>query len=383
MAKNNKQLIENSLRGMSLLEVLLAVAIFAIGIGTVTHLYLGSHYAAAHSAEKNQAVIWAKEGIEAVRSIRDGDIDALGKIGALGGVAIYKETGELLGYAWSANMGWISFEESDVEVEDCPDYPGCIATLNESDEISGWVKTLTNDEWISFRGTTGVGEYGVDVVEDDLHGWAWGDDNFGWISFNCENKNECGTSDYKVQIKEGDEVYDSVEGWAWSDNIGWIHFPFGLQDEGEARGITVKDSKWMLVGDENIESKFTREVSIMEIDEETWEVVVTVSWQPLRGSEDSVSLSERLTSWREEYNIEYNLNISSLAGGTVDTPEEGDFTHYYGDKIDIVAEADEGYIFSGWTGDTDEIDNVSLVETFITMPDEDVNIVAEFTEEGE
>lgn len=58
-------------KGMGLLEVIVAVAIFTIGIATVIHLYVGSHYASISSVERNQAILIAREGIEAVRSIRD------------------------------------------------------------------------------------------------------------------------------------------------------------------------------------------------------------------------------------------------------------------------------------------------------------------------
>jgi hypothetical protein len=53
---------------------------------------------------------------------------------------------------------------------------------------------------------------------DLLSGYAWSD-NIGWISFNCTNNNSCGTSNYGVNISDG-----NFSGYAWSDNIGWISF---------------------------------------------------------------------------------------------------------------------------------------------------------------
>jgi hypothetical protein len=61
--------------GQSLFEVLLALAIFTIAVTTIAHLFLGSHYSAIHSLEKTQAILLAKEGIEAVRSIRDANFE--------------------------------------------------------------------------------------------------------------------------------------------------------------------------------------------------------------------------------------------------------------------------------------------------------------------
>jgi len=52
-----------------LLEVLLAVAVFAIGVGAVAHYYVGSMTLSLHVTEKNKAVLLAKEGVEAIRSI--------------------------------------------------------------------------------------------------------------------------------------------------------------------------------------------------------------------------------------------------------------------------------------------------------------------------
>lgn len=61
--------------GQSLFEVLLALAVFVIAIATIAHLFLAAHYSAAHGVEKSQAVLLAKEGLEAVRSIRDDDFE--------------------------------------------------------------------------------------------------------------------------------------------------------------------------------------------------------------------------------------------------------------------------------------------------------------------
>ncbi len=53
----------------------------------------------------------------------------------------------------------------------------------------------------------------------ELEGYAWSS-NIGWISMNCSNDNECGISDYKVQINPD----KTLSGYAWSSNIGWIQF---------------------------------------------------------------------------------------------------------------------------------------------------------------
>ncbi len=69
--------------------------------------------------------------------------------------------GNLAGWAWSSNIGWISFNCSN-------------------------------------RGTCGTVPYAVTIDSSGIFsGWAW-NDVIGWISFNCSNTGTCGTSDYKV-----------------------------------------------------------------------------------------------------------------------------------------------------------------------------------------
>lgn len=52
-----------------------------------------------------------------------------------------------------------------------------------------------------------------------LSGWAWGD-NFGWVSFNCNDNSSCGSVNYRVDVASN----GNLSGYAWSDNVGWITF---------------------------------------------------------------------------------------------------------------------------------------------------------------
>jgi len=74
---------------------------------------------------------------------------------------------------------------------------------------------------------------------------------------------------------------------------------------------------------------------------------------------------------------QYELSISSSAGGEVTTPGEGAFTHEEGTTIGLVAEAEEGYRFVDWTGDADTIANINDASTTITM-DGNYSITANF-----
>ena len=75
----------------------------------------------------------------------------------------------------------------------------------------------------------------------------------------------------------------------------------------------------------------------------------------------------------------HDLTISSTAGGSVSDPGEDTFTYDAGTVVGLVAVADENYQFTGWTGDTEEIDDPASAATTITM-DGDYIIAANFCE---
>jgi len=80
-----------------------------------------------------------------------------------------------------------------------------------------------------------------------------------------------------------------------------------------------------------------------------------------------------------EFVRQYDLNISSTTGGSVITPDEGTFPYDTGTVVDLVAVADEGYQFTGWTGDIGEIDDPASAATAITV-DGEYSIIANFCE---
>jgi len=102
-------------------------------------------------------------------------------------VSINPDTGIFSGYAWSENIGWISFNSGDLA--GCPSGT-CQAKLDLSSyQVSGWARVLSQtDGWIHLRGTN----YGVSLDTAtgppyEFKGWAWEDTVTGWLSFNCEN----------------------------------------------------------------------------------------------------------------------------------------------------------------------------------------------------
>jgi Tfp pilus assembly protein PilV len=224
------KIMQKKENGIMLLEALLAVAVFAIGVATVMHLYLGSYISSLYSMEKNQAMLLAEEGLGAVRSIRDAD----------------------------------------------------------------------------FENITVVNDYGVEI-----------DVNSRWI------------------LKDTPDI---------------------------------------------INEKFTRKIDIEEIDEETKKVTSTVSWQPSRGEEASVFLTDYLTLWQDVFFMEYELTTDSSSGGSITAPGEGSFSYDNGETANIIANPETGYLFSEWTGDVETVGSVSSASTTILM-NNDYSIVANFVAE--
>lgn len=65
-------------QGYSLIELLIAMSIFTIGVATVIFLVLDAGVTSTQGGERTQAILLAQEGLEAVRSIRDSDFESLG-----------------------------------------------------------------------------------------------------------------------------------------------------------------------------------------------------------------------------------------------------------------------------------------------------------------
>ena len=75
--------------------------------------------------------------------------------------------------------------------------------------------------------------------------------------------------------------------------------------------------------------------------------------------------------------VQYELTISSTAGGNVTTPGEGVFPCYDGEIVDLVAAPDADYQFVEWTGNVSTIGNVTAAATNITV-NGDYSVTANF-----
>jgi hypothetical protein len=63
---------------------------------------------------------------------------------------------------------------------------------------------------------------------------------------------------------------------------------------------------------------------------------------------------------------QYDLTVTSTAGGSLTMPGEGTFMYDAGTVVNLVAEAEEGYKFVTWTGDVSTIEDPNAAQTTIT-----------------
>lgn len=108
-------------------------------------------------------------------------------------------TGIFSGYAWSSNVGWINFNPADLS--SCPTAPSCQqASVDKiTGQVSGWAKILNTNDWLRLRGN-GC-NVSISKGTGDFYGWAWGGETIGWVSFNCnqaETGSICPSANYKI-----------------------------------------------------------------------------------------------------------------------------------------------------------------------------------------
>jgi len=77
--------------------------------------------------------------------------------------------------------------------------------------------------------------------------------------------------------------------------------------------------------------------------------------------------------------VQYDLTISCMTGGSVETPGFGQFTYEAGTTISLVVSSDYRYEFVCWSGDVGTIANVNAAYTTIIM-NGDYSITANFEE---
>jgi uncharacterized repeat protein (TIGR02543 family) len=93
--------------------------------------------------------------------------------------------------------------------------------------------------------------------------------------------------------------------------------------------------------------------------------------------EEEEHVGEQEEEEEEEEQVAYDLIIDSTAGGSVTAPGEGTFRYEDGTVVNLVAEAEQGYQFVGWSGDVGTIATIDNPVTSITV-NGDYTVAAEF-----
>jgi len=127
------------------------------------------------------------------------------------GVAINPDS-TLTGYAWSPNVGWIDFGSQ----SGCPT-GSCDPQVDfDTNTFSGWARALNYghgwDGWISLGGSNhGSGTYGIEVTSSGgftPSSYAWGSDVVGWMNFSttyistpCGRETTCTADETATQVR--------------------------------------------------------------------------------------------------------------------------------------------------------------------------------------
>lgn len=110
------------------------------------------------------------------------------------GVNIPVADGDLIGYAWSENLGWIAFDNSGGYLNGCPAGNGACSARRVGSNLQGWAR------FTSIADALAVGNSG---------GWQ------GWIKLNGAG--------YGIDFTKMDGTGNNKM-YAWSDELGWIDF---------------------------------------------------------------------------------------------------------------------------------------------------------------
>ncbi|MBI5134604.1 MAG: hypothetical protein HZA81_04495 [Candidatus Taylorbacteria bacterium] len=119
--------------------------------------------------------------------------------------------GTMTGYAWSSAIGWIQFGG----LSGFPSGSGTTAVNAQvvGSNVQGWARALsysgTWDGWISLAGTSP--SYGVTHSGGSFAGYAWGGEVVGWVLFDVQGVYPAICSDCGVTI-EGDASLDIKSG---------------------------------------------------------------------------------------------------------------------------------------------------------------------------
>ena len=183
-------------------------------------------------------------------------------------------------------------------------------------------------------------------------------------------------------------VFENVAGtdkaFALNETVpdGWGFTP-GSTDGGMLKDINYPSIEWFWMVVEDGATKTVTYTLTVPVDEEAGNytiegTVTSVNPETMNpvGGDTTITVMEEVPP----VPVEYDLTISSSAGGEVTEPGEGTFPYDEGTPVGLVATAIEGYEFVNWTGDVGTMTNANAAATTITMND-DYSITANFEAE--
>src|SRR3989344_1918074 len=223
-------------------QIFLGIVLFSffLGAGFLLGPFLSYDNAQAGSGENMSGWAWS----ETIGWISFNNTTGGGSTSY--GAHVDPTTGAMSGYAWSEYIGWIKFDP----VGPYPGSPSNSATIHTATgEVSGWARACAGavnadcsggthpnsgawDGWIKLKNhsSDGGSAYGVTLTipTGEFHGWAWGGDVVGWISFNCaegglSGGSGCSQSDYKI-ITIPNVFNPAPEARDLSDNSGSANY---------------------------------------------------------------------------------------------------------------------------------------------------------------
>jgi hypothetical protein len=178
-------------------------------------------------------------------------------------------------------------------------------------------------------------------------------------------------------VAAGNNYYEQCDAGGW--NLGLVVPPSQrvLTISSTAGGSVTTPGEGTFIYDEG---------TVVDLVAEAEEGYLFVNWTGDVDTIADVNAAQTTITMEDSYSIAANfkleeglcsLTISSSAGGSVSTPGEGTFIYDEGTVVDLVVEAEEGYLFVNWTGDVDTIGNVTAAAANITM-DDSYSITANF-----
>jgi hypothetical protein len=117
-------------------------------------------------------------------------------------------TGIFEGYAWSSNIGWISFNSADIVAAGCSSSASDVATIKDfkTGEIAGWAVALAGsgrtDGWDGCIKLAGTNHLSLNTATALVNGTRY---NIGGVRY--------------------DPASGTIKGFAWGGNVvGWVNF---------------------------------------------------------------------------------------------------------------------------------------------------------------